>query len=212
MSPPEVWGPAIWRLFHTLAEKVNEEAFPFIKFQLFGQIKRICSYLPCPECSADATIFLAKININDIKNKTDFKKLFYLFHNHVNAKKRKPLYNYSNLSLYNNYRFVHVLNNFISNYNTKGNMNLIAESFQRKLIVNDFKAWITKYIRAFTPPPPIPETILDIIVVEEPVIVVTEEPVIVVTEEPVIVVTEEPVIVVTEEPVIVITEEPVIVE
>ena len=45
MSPPEVWGPAVWTLFHTLAEKINEKAFPFIKGQLFGQIKRICLYL-----------------------------------------------------------------------------------------------------------------------------------------------------------------------
>ncbi len=24
MSPPETWGPAVWRLFHTLSEKINE--------------------------------------------------------------------------------------------------------------------------------------------------------------------------------------------
>ena len=102
MSPPEIWGPAVWTLFHTLAEKVNELAFPFIKVQLFSQIKRICSFLPCPECSNDATKFLERININNIKSKYEFKNTIYLFHNWVNAKKKKPLFNYSNIEIYNN--------------------------------------------------------------------------------------------------------------
>ena len=141
MSPPEVWGPAVWTLFHTLIEKVNDQAYPFIKVQLFGQIRRICGFLPCPECSADATNFLAKVNINDLKTKIDFRNTFYMFHNMVNSKKRKPLFNYSKLTSYNNYGIVYVVNNFISKYNTKGNMKLLAESFQRKLVLGEFKSW-----------------------------------------------------------------------
>jgi hypothetical protein len=167
MSPPEVWGPAVWTLFHTLAEKVSDQAFPFIKVQLFAQIRRICGFLPCPECSADATNFLAKVNINDIKTKVDFRNTFYLFHNMVNAKKRKPLFNYSNLAAYNNYGIVPVINNFISKYNTKGNMKLLAESFQRKLVLGEFKSWFTKTIRAFVPPQTIPQPIS--LIVDEPV-------------------------------------------
>jgi hypothetical protein len=159
MSPPEVWGPAVWTLIHTLSEKVTEQAYPFIKGQLFAQIKRICGFLPCPECSADATNFLAKINVNDLKTRVEFRNTFYLFHNWVNVKKRKPLFNYSKLAAYNNYGIIHVINNFISKYNTNGNMKLISESFQRKLIVSDFKSWFTKTIRAFTPPQNIPSLI-----------------------------------------------------
>ena len=62
MSPPEVWGPAIWLLFHTLSERISEEAYPYISKQLFMQIVNICKFLPCPDCSTDAGIFLAKIN------------------------------------------------------------------------------------------------------------------------------------------------------
>jgi hypothetical protein len=172
MSPPEVWGPAVWTLFHTLAEKVTDQAYPFVKVQLFGQIRRICGFLPCPECSTDATNFLAKININDLKTKIDFRNTFYLFHNMVNAKKRKPLFNYSHITSYNNYGLVPVVNNFISKYNTKGNMKLLAESFQRKFIVSDFKSWITKNIMAFTPPQNIPSPIS---LVEEESTVTTQE-------------------------------------
>jgi hypothetical protein len=191
MSPPEVWGPAIWTLFHTLAEKVNEQAYPFVKAQLFAQIRRICGFLPCPECSTHATIFLAKVNIDDLKTKTDFRNTFYLFHNMVNAKKRKPLFNYSYIESYNNYGIVPVINNFISKYNTKGNMKLLAESFQRKFIVNDFTSWFKKNILAFTPPQnvpsPISETIINDSVTEESTI--TSENAAVITEE--VVVSEE---------------------
>ena len=89
MSPPEVWGPAVWTLFHTLSERVSEHAYPFISAQLFSQIARICKFLPCPDCSLDATNFLAKVNISNLKTKTEFKNLFYLFHNYVNAKTGK---------------------------------------------------------------------------------------------------------------------------
>jgi hypothetical protein len=207
MSPPEVWGPAVWTLFHTLAEKVTDEAYPFIKGQLFGQIRRICGFLPCPECSADATIFLAKVNINDLKTKIDFRNTFYLFHNMVNAKKRKPLFNYGNITSYSNYGIVPVINNFISKYNTKGNMKLLAESFQRKMVLGEFKSWFTKTIRAFTPPQNIPSPISEIIVEEEST-VTTEDAAVegccgrhVSTREPIV--TEE--VITTEE--IIITEE-----
>ena len=222
MSPPEVWGPAIWTLFHVLTEKINDTAYNQISPQLFHFIVRICKFLPCPDCSTDASNFLAKIKLSDYKNKTDFKNLFYLFHNRVNAKKRKPLFNYGNINIYKNYNIIPVVNNFINNYQTKGNMKLLSESFQRQ--------WFTGYIRAFIPVINIPPQINNVItpveemnvepkVVEEIIAVedlsenssdnvVEEEPVVVeepVAEEPV---AEEPVV--EEEPIV--EEEQVVVE
>jgi hypothetical protein len=151
MSPPEVWGPAIWRLFHTLAENINENVYQRIYPQLFYQIQRICKFLPCPECAKDASIFLGKVKLSDLKTKTEFKNIFYLFHNYVNAKKRKPLFNYANINIYKNYRIINVVNNFIAVYNTKGNMKLIAESFQRQFVIKEFKIWIMNNINFFIP-------------------------------------------------------------
>ena len=159
MSPPEVWGPAIWTLFHTLAERVTEEAYPHVSTQLFKMIMRICKYLPCPECSMDATTFLAKIKISELKTKTDFKNAFYLFHNYVNAKKRKKMFKYSNMYVYSKYRIIDVVNNFISKYHTKGNMKMLTESFQRQFIINDFKKWFTASMKAFVPRVNIPPQI-----------------------------------------------------
>jgi len=152
MSPPEVWGPAVWRLFHTLIEKMNPHAYPHVIGSMFGMIVRICKVLPCPECSADASIFLAKIKLNDYKTKDDFKNMLYLFHNWVNAKKRKPLYNYSDLKRYSGLNLILVINNFIAKYNTKGNIKLLAESFQRGFVIKDLNAWFKTYARAFIQP------------------------------------------------------------
>jgi len=142
MPPPEVWGPPIWTFFHTLAEKVNENEFPKIKFILFSYIKRICNFLPCPECSSHAYHFLASVNINLIKTKYDFKNMLYVFHNAVNKRKNKQLFKYKHLNKYSMSNVGSAFNKFISVYHTKGNMNLIAESFQRNLLVKDLKNWL----------------------------------------------------------------------
>ena len=149
MSPPEIWGPPIWTLFHVLAEKINEKHFHYLFPELLNYIKRICSFLPCPEFSRDATFFLSKITPNTIKNKNDFINTIYIFHNYVNSKKNKPLFNYNNIKNYKYFNVINIFNNFIRNYNTKGNMKLLSESFQRKLIIKDFSLWFKKNIRCF---------------------------------------------------------------
>jgi len=149
MPPPEVWGPPIWKFLHALAENVNEDEFPKIKLMLFSYIKRICNFLPCPECSAHAYQFLARVNINAIKSKHEFKNMLYVFHNAVNKRKRKVLFNYTHMNKYRNINIGSAFNNFISVYHTKGNMNLIAESFQRSLLVKDLKNWLISNYRYF---------------------------------------------------------------
>ena len=148
MSPPEIWGPPVWILFHTLVGNINEN-HKHLFSQLFGFIKRICLYLPCPECSSDATIFLSKVKPENVLTKNDLINTIYIFHNYVNTKKKKKLFNYGNINIYKTKNFIDVLNNFAKVYNTKGNMKLLAESFQRKLILTDFKKWINQNIKSF---------------------------------------------------------------
>lgn len=151
MSPPGVWGPPIWRFFHILAENIHEEDYNRLIPQLFSLIRRTCVYLPCPECSDHATKFLAKIGPTDISNKTEFKNMLYLFHNMVNKKKRKPLFDYSNLNIYKNINIFYAFNQFSSVYNTKGNMKTLTESFQRQFIIRDFKQWVKTNAGSFYP-------------------------------------------------------------
>ena len=151
MSPPDVWGPPIWRFFHILAENIHEEDYDKLIPQLFTLIRRTCVYLPCPECSEHATSFLAKIAPSNIPNKTEFKNMLYLFHNMVNKKKRKPLFDYSNLKTYKNINIFYAFNQFSIVYNTRGNMRTLTESFQRQFIIRDFKYWIKIHAASFYP-------------------------------------------------------------
>jgi hypothetical protein len=149
MSPPEVWGPPIWTLFHCLAEKIHPDAYSSVVNSMFGMIKQICKVLPCPECSQDATNFLGKLNISNYKTKDDFRLMLYLFHNYVNAKKHKPIFVFSNLPKYSKLNMNLVVNNFIAKYHTKGNMKLLTESFQRSFVVKNFIVWYRNCYRAF---------------------------------------------------------------
>jgi len=132
-----------------LAEKIHDDDFNKLMPQMIGLIKRICAYLPCPDCSQHATHFLAKLKPEQISTKLDFKNTMYLFHNMVNSRKKKPLFNYGNINIYQNLNIAIVFNNFITIYNTKGNMKLLTESFQRTLIVKDLKRWLVNNINSF---------------------------------------------------------------
>jgi hypothetical protein len=138
---PNKWGPPVWTLFHTLAEKITDIGYQQIGNQLFYNIYRICNSLPCPDCAYHATRFLAKINPSRLKTKTDLKNILYIFHNVVNVKKNKHPFHTNNLDVYKNKNLNNVYNNFIQVYNTRGNMKLLTESFQRQRVVGEFKKW-----------------------------------------------------------------------
>ena len=150
MSPNE-WGPPIWTFFHTLAEKIHEDAYAELMPQLVAYIKKICVYLPCPDCSQHAGQFLAKVNFSTIKTKNDFKNIMFIFHNMVNHRNKKPQFNIADLSKYaNGGNIIDAYNNFITVFQTNGNMKLLADSFQRKRLISEFKKWLIANIKHFS--------------------------------------------------------------
>ena len=149
MSPNQ-WGPPIWTFFHTLAEKINDQHFHSIFPVLFSFIRRICRVLPCPECSEHATHFLMRVNPDGVRNKTDFQNIMCIFHNVVNKRKNKPPFDSKLLnSTYGNNNPIIAFNNFVAVFHTRGNMKLLAETFQRKLVLADFRRWFLSNIQAF---------------------------------------------------------------
>jgi len=148
MSPKE-WGPPIWNFFHCLAESIKEEQFQHIGLSCFNMIKLICKTLPCPECSNHATQILSKIKFNHIQNKENFINLIYIFHNMVNKKKQKPLFNVLELSQYKNKNLIQAYNQFIKVYQTNGNMKLLADSFARSNTVKVVKKILMNNINNF---------------------------------------------------------------
>lgn len=133
--PIELWGSNIWGLFHGLSCKINEDKFLYHKDRLIYIIKSICSTLPCPECSNDATAILNTFNFNTIKNKEDFKVFLFNFHNIINKKLKRPLYEYRNLDIYNNINMNALYSNFKLIYLTKiNNPRLMGISLNKKIL------------------------------------------------------------------------------
>lgn len=147
----ETWGNNIWYLFHTIAHKIKESEFSNSKNDIITIVKMICSNLPCPECSADATNLLNKVDFKNITCKQDFKLLIFNFHNHVNRKLKKPEFKIEQLdekyskanieALYKNFNII-----FTSNSNIP---QLMSVSFHRQrnvpVINNILNNLLSKY-------------------------------------------------------------------
>ena len=149
MPPVGVWGPPVWTLFHTLAAKIHEDKFNEIGPELILHIRKIARYLPCPDCSQHATNFFASVPPHMFKTKTNFMQVLYVLHNHVNKRKNKPTFKLENLNIYENRNIINVYNRFSLVYNTRGNMKLLTDTFQRQILITEFKKWLVKNIQAF---------------------------------------------------------------
>ena len=136
------WGPAVWLLFHTIAEKIKEPNNTRICRELFYQIKNICKFLPCPDCASHASLSLANVNISRINNKSDLKQILFIFHNSVNARKKKDICSIDELEKYKGTNLSAALYNFKMNYNSTRNMKLMSDTFQRKIVLSQFNQWL----------------------------------------------------------------------
>tara|TARA_B110000977_G_C11004987_1_gene465355 strand:+ start:204 stop:686 length:483 start_codon:yes stop_codon:yes gene_type:complete len=141
-----IWGNNIWYLFHTLAYQITETDFKQLKPELIYIVKTISSNLPCPECSSDATILLNKINFDNINSKEEFKLLLFNFHNHINKKLGKPVFEKSELDiLYSKTYLNNIYNNFCIIFSSNSNNpSLMSSSFHRQQNLSKIKISILK--------------------------------------------------------------------
>jgi len=146
---PNTWGPSTWLFMHTLAAKVKETSFPVIGRSLILLLIQICNNLPCPECAQHAKDFWAKVKTVNINSKSDLINLLFVFHNMVNKRKHNSQFKYENLAYYDTKNIVDTYNMFARNFNTRGNMNLINESFHRNMMIVGLRTWIMSNIRHF---------------------------------------------------------------
>ena len=146
---PSIWGPPTWNFLHTLAAKIKEDKYREMAPQLFFFIQKICANLPCPESSQHARGFLGKIIFKRVETKQDLIRLLCIFHNNVNRRKAKPAFSMEHIGKYSQNNLIHAYNQFISAYNTRGNMKLLADSFQRRLLVQEFKKWFIQNLHNF---------------------------------------------------------------
>jgi hypothetical protein len=148
MSPSN-WGPPTWIFFHTICEKIKDENFSVLGQSLLNQIKNICYHLPCPDCTMHSKEFWSKVQIGNIKTKQDLINLIYIFHNVVNKRRGVSLFKHENLYIYKTKNIIETFNVFSKNFNTRGNMNLINESFHRNIMLQNLRKWIMNNIKYF---------------------------------------------------------------
>jgi hypothetical protein len=145
------WGEPTWFLFHTLAEKVNDEIFQSIRLELLNLITLICSNLPCPDCANHASEYMKKINFASIRTKKDLKLMLFQFHNVVNQRKNFPLFPIDELdSKYSNANVVNIIHNFMIHFQDKHrSIHMIANDLHRSRIAHQLKTWFNNNIQHF---------------------------------------------------------------
>ena len=149
----KTWGPCTWYLFHTLAEKINEEHFPALRTELISIMRQICSSLPCPDCAGHATQFMTRLNVNRIQTKNDMKMMLLSFHNQVNRRVNKPIFNETQLNeKYSKAKTGEVVKYFVQIWNIPNrNPKMMSNSLHKNIITTTFINWWKKNYLYFTP-------------------------------------------------------------
>jgi hypothetical protein len=149
MSSPTVWGPSMWIFLHTLAEKINDKEYKKLVPTLYSYIKRMCTVLPCGECSRHATLYLNNVPISKLRNKMDFRKMFFNFHNMVNYRKSKQMFNINDLDKYKKNNILVVFNSFVKTYNVKPFGRPTIQSVERQKLVAGMTKFLNDNIKHF---------------------------------------------------------------
>ena len=135
------WGNVTWILFHSLAEKINENRFSNVKNIFIDFIKDTCKNLPCPICSEHAVRALREVNFQLINSKADMIEFLRQFHNIVNIRIDNPIM--SKEFVIETYKLAQlhiIINNFYKIYSHKyGNfqINSFNRANQRILFLRD---------------------------------------------------------------------------
>ena len=146
------WGNAVWFLFHTLAEKLRPE-YSNEAPMLMGYIKMLCTTLPCPSCSNDATRLISTANTSRITDKYQLIYFLWEFHNRVNQKLRKPFF--SKEEHLNKYRYANT-RNIIMNFKyymtlPSSQPKLMLSNQQKTRNVNNFLNYLQYNLYKFNP-------------------------------------------------------------
>uniref|UniRef100_A0A6C0DEE5 thiol oxidase n=1 Tax=viral metagenome TaxID=1070528 RepID=A0A6C0DEE5_9ZZZZ len=146
-----IWGEPTWFLFHTLAEKVKEEYFQTIRYELLNTIVIVCKNLPCPDCANHATEYMKKVDFNSIKTKQDLKLMLFQFHNVVNQKKQFSFFPIEELDTkYSNANLVNIIQSFMFHFQDKHHgIRMIANDLYRSRIADQLKIWFNNNICYF---------------------------------------------------------------
>ena len=107
-----IWGPPTWNFLHTFANKISDEFFQSNHVKIVNMIVNLFYCLPCRICSSHSIKYIKTINLNNIRIKQQLIDFLFNFHNNVNSKLNKPIYNENDLQIYSTYQLHNVFNKF----------------------------------------------------------------------------------------------------
>jgi hypothetical protein len=138
---PKIWGPPVWIFLHTFSVNISEYGYSKIGTQFYSYLTRICRQLPCPDCSEHATKFISNVKPGMLKTKYDMANMLCYFHNVVNSRKKLPIFNNSNLSMYEKVSIISAFNNFVKAF-TIPSQRLMNDTLHRKMLVTQIQKFL----------------------------------------------------------------------
>ena len=148
----QVWGNAVWFLFHTLAEKLKDEHSAELPI-LVSHITSICNNLPCPDCQQHASLTMNKVNKASIAaNKEALIIFLWAFHNDVNKRSKSTFYPKESLNKYKSAVTSAIVKNFIMIMSaTSNNEKTMMYGFHRMLYMKNFITYINANTYKYNP-------------------------------------------------------------
>jgi hypothetical protein len=148
----ELWGKYTWIMLHTLAEKIKTEYKNDINIvkDFWKQIQILITHLPCPYCSSHAANFLKTVIHNKIKHTDDIKLILFTFHNNVNTRLNKNIFEKNDLQIYSSKNTISSFNDFYYNFNIATNHGMaFHKSLIAKHTLSMFQKWFIENKNVF---------------------------------------------------------------
>jgi len=138
------WGRDVWVFLHTIVSKLRSEHFDDHHKTIIDYIFKICSVLPCPECTKHSMEFLQTVHFKNVKSCEDIIEIIYVFHNQVNKNTHKKEFPVESLSVYKNMDMNRVFVSFSNTYNKRVPPLLMGQSSRRRKLTNELKEYLEK--------------------------------------------------------------------
>ena len=124
-----IWGNPTWIFFHGIAEKIDEKYYKNNHKEVFKLIRLICNNLPCPYCREHASNYCKLLTDHKINTKDKLKNELFIFHNNVNKKLKKKIFD---KTILDKYKTIDIFKSY----------QLFDKQFYRTYVNNhDFQGW-----------------------------------------------------------------------
>lgn len=138
------WGTPTWTLFHAIAEQIPDDLYNVQGENIYKLFRRVCSILPCPDCQKHARVYLKRHKFAFVTTRERFRDFLVKFHNEVNKRKRKPMYEYDPED-YKSHNILHCCQVFTENFKGTGTQRTMLDIVPKRKLMKDIELFISTY-------------------------------------------------------------------